>query len=58
MIVTRGDSEALEVIETRRERGAAYTCSYEEEVQAKITAAKWIIENCAGTENIMICIDS
>ena len=27
MIVTRGDPEALEVIETRRERGASNTCS-------------------------------
>ena len=44
MIATRGDPEALKVIKARREKGAAYTCSYEEEVKATITAAKWIIE--------------
>ena len=58
MIATRGDPEALEVIETRREKGAAFTCSYEEEVQAMITAARWIVDNCTGDEDIMICTDS
>ena len=57
MIATRGDPEALEVIKTRREKGATYTYSYEEEVQATITAPKWIKENCAGNKKIIICTD-
>ena len=58
VVITRGDAEHPEVLETIIRKGAAYTCSYEEEVDAAITAAQWINLNCTEVEKILICTDS
>ena len=58
MVITRGDAEHPEVLETIIRKGAAYTCSYEEEVDAAITAANWINLNCTEVGKILISTDS
>ena len=49
-IVTRGDPESPEVIDSMKIKGAAFTCSYEEEVEGMKEAAEWITDNCTGEE--------
>ena len=58
VVITRGDAEHPEVLEIIKRKGAAYTCSYEEEVEAGLTAAAWIGRNCKEEEKVLICTDS
>ena len=58
VVITRGDAEHPEVLEIIRRKGAAYTCSYEEEVDTGLTAAAWIGRNCKEKEKVLICTDS
>ena len=57
-VITTGDPESMEVIATLEARGADFTCSYEDEVEAMKMAAQWIKENSKGQEPIMVCTDS
>ena len=58
VVITKDDPEDLTLIETITKRGALYTCSYEEEVEAMRIATKWIKENCEPETKILICTDS
>ena len=55
---TEGDPETPQILDTIKEKGALFTCSYEEEVQAMLEATEWISQNCIGEESILICSDS
>ena len=57
-VITTGDPESMEVITTLEARGADFTCSYEEELEAMKMAAQWITENSEEQETIMVCTDS
>ena len=57
-VVTEGDPEAPHKLTSVLAKGALYTCSYEEEVEAMKMAATWIKENCMEDETIQICTDS
>ena len=58
MVVTKGDAESPQPIDKVMVKGALFTCSYEEEVQAMPEATAWIRTNCTGEESILICSDS
>ena len=57
-VITTRDPESMEVIASLKARGADFTCSYEEELEAMKMAAQWIKENSEGQEPIMVCTDS
>ena len=57
MVATEGDPEDPQVLDTIERKGALYTCSYEEEVEAMKAASEWIVENCEEEERILICTD-
>ena len=42
MVVAKGDAESPEPIDKVMVKGALFTCSYEEEVQAIMEATAWI----------------
>ena len=58
VVITDGNAESPHIIDTIQKKGALFTCSYEEEVQAMLEAAAWIEQNCVGQEDILICTDS
>ena len=57
-VITEGDPEAPNELHTIEKKGALFTCSYEEEVEAMKEAAVWISENCDRQTKVMICTDS
>ena len=57
-VVTEGDPESPNVLSSVEKKGALYTCSYEEEVEAMKMAATWIDQHCEREESIQICTDS
>ena len=57
MVAMDGDLEMTNVLHTIERKGALYTCSYEEEIEAMKMTAKWITENCERDDNILICTD-
>ena len=56
--ITLGDPERMEIIDTLGMRGADFTCSYKEELEAMKMAAQWIKDNSKGQDSIMVCTDS
>ena len=58
VVVPSGDAETPAVIETIRRKGAKFTCSYEEEVDAMNAATDWIQNHDDGQSNTLICTDS
>ena len=56
-VVTRGDPTNPEVVEVRRAKGRAVTCSYETELVALKLAVGWINDNQVD-EEVVICTDS
>jgi ribonuclease HI len=58
MVVTTGEGAhpMIEVVTERK--GAEFTCSYEEEVDAMEAAAEWIAKNDAPDTTILVCTDS
>ena len=57
-VVTEGNPESPQRLASEGRKGALYTCSYEEEVEAMKMAATWIKDNCDTKETIQICTDS
>ena len=57
-IVTKGDPEHPEELHSMLMRGADFTCSYEEEVEAMKMATQYIRDNNKGDELFLICTDS
>ena len=58
VVITTGDPEEPEVIATIRKRGALFTCSYEEELEAMMAAVGWVRDHSDQEDNILICTDS
>ena len=58
VVITDGRADDPHVLESIMKKGAIFTCSYEEEVNAMLIAAEWISHNCGGSERILICTDS
>ena len=58
VVVTNGDPKDPQKVHTIERKGALFTCSYEEEVEAMREAALWIAENCDHQTEVMICMDS
>ena len=58
MVASEGDPEHPEYLDSVKKKGALYTCSYEEEVEAMRLAANWIVQNREAEESITICTDS
>ena len=57
-VVTDGDPEEPNILDTIETKRALFTCSYEEEVAAMRDAAEWIQENCERQTSILVCTDS
>ena len=58
VVVTRGDPEEPDVLDTILNRGSLFTCSYEEEVAAMGTAVQWVRDHCDRNWSVLICTDS
>ena len=58
MVASEGDPENPTFFHSEGRKGALFTCSYEEEVEAMRLAAVWITENREINEPITICTDS
>ena len=57
-MITEGDPETPQTLDTIKVKGALLICSYEEVVQAMLEATEWISQNCIGEESILLCINS
>ena len=58
VVVTHGDPASPTVTTSIQRKGAPFTCSYEEEVDAMIAATAWIRDNIKDGSSTMICTDS
>ena len=58
VVVTEGDPASPTTIHNIQRKGAPFTCSYEEEVDAMIAATEWIRDNITDGSSTMICTDS
>ena len=58
VVVTTGDPSSPTVIESLYEKGAQYTCSYEEEKRAMELAIDWVDTQCDPTHRVSIFTDS
>ena len=57
-VVTTGEPENPEVLNTLRAKGSSITCSTEEEVEGMKLARTWIAENAPANAKVLICTDS
>jgi len=57
-VITFGDSANPIEMDSIMERGAALTCSFEEELQAMLNAAKWLQEHGLPEQTVVIATDS
>ena len=57
-VITTGDPSAPTVVHVIKEKGARFTCSYEEEVRALEIALDWATEECSETDSIAVFTDS
>jgi ribonuclease HI len=58
IVIAGSDPFELDVRSTLMVKGAALTCSYEEENQAMLSACQWIRDNCTPQQKILTMTDS
>ncbi|XP_035827176.1 N-sulphoglucosamine sulphohydrolase [Aplysia californica] len=58
VVITTGDSSSPTVVETLREKGAIFTCSFEEERRALEMAIDWIDKQCDASNSVVVFTDN
>ena len=58
MVVTTGNPANPTVVATLYDKGAKFTCSYDEEQHAMELAVKWMEDNLSATDKVVVFTDS